>query len=179
MIRAIGTSAVAALVCLSWGAAALAWGNNFKVTDGYGDQINIGHKWGFGPAQVSVQDRFGDGFARKKGFFGTRETDVNVLGNQLQRKKGWFGTSSIQGHSILGDTITTKKGILGYRTTYVNVHGVSTALKELFGSRSPAGPVEPPPMGKAGSAGELAPLGDPNALGAPGSPVAEPNPASP
>src|SRR5947207_601414 len=115
----IGSSVIAAIVVLACGQTSSARGNDWTLTTGMGDGVQVKHGW-FGRKSVVVKDRLGDGYATKKGLFGTTQSEANVLGNTFTKKKGLLGGSDIEGHTIFGDTITTKKGIFGRRTTTID-----------------------------------------------------------
>jgi hypothetical protein len=128
---AVGSSVIAALVVLACAQASQARGNDYVITDGQGEGVQIKHGF-FGKKSVVVKDRMGDGFATKKGWFGTKETEANVLGNSFHKKKGLLGGSTIEGHTILGDTVSTKKGIFGRSTTTIDASGVSNLIRGLL-----------------------------------------------
>ncbi len=109
---------------------------SFDIKDGMGEEVKMQQGW-FGTKKRMVKDRLGNGYASKKGLFGTTETEASVLGNSIKRKKGFFGTNDIEGSTIFGDKVSTKKGLFGRRTTTVDVSGSSAVLKSLFGSKPP------------------------------------------
>ena len=171
MLRPVFVSLVlGALLVTSSHLSGQARGNDWSITDGSGEQFVIKNKF-FGRSDKVVKDRLGDGVALKKGFFGSKETDVNVLGNQFQAKKGWFGSSDIKGHDILGDGIKTRKGFFGRRTTTVDLSGASSVLGGLFSGANKRPPMPmpmSPQMDRPGAASDpLTPLGDPNNMGSP------------
>lgn len=129
--------AVLALVMSALAAApAMARGNDLIIKDGMGEEVTVKHGF-FGRGTTIVKDRLGNGYASNTGLFGTKEQQVQVLGNSLERKKGLFGGTSVQGSTIFGDQIKTKKGIFGRRTTTVDVSGTSNVLKALWQKHGP------------------------------------------
>lgn len=159
----ITTSAAAAAFLAVLGYASCpgyAWGDNFTIKTGFGDEITV-KKGVLGRAEKVVTDRLGDKYVQKKGMFGGTTTEVNLLGNKLKKTKGWFGGSTIEGSTILGDTVTTKKGWFGRKTTTVDVSGVTSLVQSLLSkSKQP----EPSTSGGApsGLSTELPPeLSDP------------------
>ncbi len=163
--------ALSLFVCFANSSAGLARGNDWTVTDGSGEQVKIKHGF-WGRTDSEVKDRLGDKFVQKKGLFGSKETEVNVLGNQFARKRGWLGGSDIKGQDILGDSVTTKKGFFGRRTTTVNLSGASNALQALFSPKKlPGSPSQTLDNRINAPADPLTPLGDPNLQGDIGSPV--------
>jgi hypothetical protein len=128
---AFGSSVIAALVVLACAQSSQARGNDFIITDGQGEGVQVKHGF-FGKKTVVVKDRLGNGYATKKGWFGTKETEANIMGNTFHKKKGLLGGSQIEGSSILGDRITTKKGIFGRSTTTIDASGVTRLIKGLL-----------------------------------------------
>lgn len=110
------------------------------IKDGFGEELSINDRW-FGRRDTVIKDRLGNKLVRKKGWLGSHQTEVNLLGNQFKKKKGWFGRSDIEASTILGDKITTKRGLFGNRTTTVDVSGVASAMRTLFAKQEakPAG----------------------------------------
>lgn len=132
-----------AVICSMLSGSAWARGNDWTIKDGKGEELSIKHGW-FGRKQVKVQDRLGNKLENKKGLWGSKETQVDLLGNQIKRKKGIFGGSQIEGSSILGDKITTKKGLFGRRQTTVDVSGVSSAIGSLLKGSGDSGKIQLP-----------------------------------
>lgn len=125
----------------------LARGNDFAVTDGMGEEIQIKNGL-FGKKSKLVKDRLGNGFKQEKGIFGTTTTQASVLGNGFKKKNGILGGSDISGSTIFGDTIQTKKGIFGRRKTTVDLSGSSRLIQSFLGPKKPMGqltPVAPSP----------------------------------
>jgi hypothetical protein len=120
-----------ALVSAASTLPALARGNDLTVKDGFGEEVKVTNGF-FGHKTRVVKDRLGDGYAQKKGWFGSEEQDANVLGNSFKRKKGILGGSDLEGSTIFGDKVVTKKGIFGRRKTEVDVSGSASAIKALF-----------------------------------------------
>lgn len=112
-------------------APALARGNDVVIKNGFGEEVQIKNGF-FGRKTTIVKDRLGDGYSTKKGLFGTKEQQVNVLGNSFSRKKGLLGGSDVKGSSIFGDKVETKRGIFGRRTTTIDASGVSSVVKNLW-----------------------------------------------
>jgi len=159
--------ALAVLIFISLAHSVLARGNDWTITDGSGEQIQVKNGF-FGHTDKVVEDRLGDGFRQKKGFFGSKETDVSLLGNQFQAKKGWFGSSDVKGHDILGDSIKTRKGFFGRRTTTVDVSGAANVLGALISSSGRKPNPALPPLDRQGAVSDpLTPLGDPGDFGGP------------
>lgn len=117
-------------------APALARGNDLVIKSGFGDEVLIKNGF-FGRKSTVVKDRMGNGFTTRGGMFGSGQSSVNVMGNNLTRKKGWFGQSEIKGGTILGDKVSTKKGLFGRRTTTVDVSGTSSVVKNLWNQHAP------------------------------------------
>jgi hypothetical protein len=163
MIRPVlASAAVATILSLSCSLSGLARGNDLTVTTGHGEEIQIKNGF-FGRRNVEIKDRLGDKYVQKKGFFGSKETSVNLFGNQIQKKKGWFGGSDISGQDILGDKVTTKKGIFGRRTTTVDVSGAASLIQNLFSDKKPLSQLPQLPLDARGKAIDaLTPLGGSN-----------------
>lgn len=112
---------------------ALAKGNDWHIKTGFGEELTVKNR-SFGRKDVEIKDRLGDHYVHNQGWFGTGETDVNILGNHFQKKKRLFGGSDIQASSILGDTVVSKKGLTGRRTTTVDLSGISRLLNQFISS---------------------------------------------
>lgn len=115
---------------------AYAQGGDFSIKSGGGEELTIKNGL-FGGQQKVVKDRFGDKYETKKGWFGTKQSKVSVLGNHVQTKKGLLGSSEVEATSILGDKITTKKGWFGRRKTTVELGGVSSMIGQLIKRKAP------------------------------------------
>lgn len=129
LILLSGLSGLAAL------APALSAPADWTLSSGFGEEISVKQGW-FGRREKVVKDRLGDQFIEKKGLFGSKTTEINLLGNKLKKKKSWFGQSQWEGSTILGDSVTSKKGLFGRRKTEVDLSGVASALKALVGPRA-------------------------------------------
>ena len=167
MIKAasvITTALALGVLCQS----AWAWPMNFTAQDGSGDEISIKKGW-FGNKTKVAKDRFGDGFAEKKSILGTKQTEVNVLGNGIATKKGLFGNREIQAHTILGDNFTTKKHWWG-RTTSVNASGIGSLLDSTFKGKMGRNGM-PPMLGSSQNHVGANPQGFAPAQGMPGAPA--------
>lgn len=116
--------------------AVQARGNDVVITDGQGEQVTIKHGF-FGRNTKIVKDRFGDGIGTKSGLLGTRDKEVNILGNGFTSHTGILGATTVRGSDILGDKIQTKRGIFGRKTTYVDASGTANALRTLWNENKP------------------------------------------
>jgi len=114
------------------------------VTTGAGDKVVVKHGL-FGRKTTIVKDRFGDGFASSKGILGTKNTEVNVLGNRVHSHKGILGTSETSGQTILGDSFQSHKGLLG-RDTNINLSGVNSLLNRYLSPKSTDGSSQLPKL---------------------------------
>jgi hypothetical protein len=138
---------------------ALAWrGNDFAITDGAGEQLQIKHSL-FGRNKTVVKDRLGDGFATQTGFFGTKTSEVGILGNRLQSHKGLLGNSETDASTLLGDRLVTKKGIFGRRKTAVDLSGTTHLVQSFF--NKPKFPL-PSPMGSQSMTPQMVPAAAPS-----------------
>ncbi|MBI4532793.1 MAG: hypothetical protein HY711_02510 [Candidatus Melainabacteria bacterium] len=116
--------------------------HDVSIKDGFGEEISV-KKDNLGQKKTVVKDRLGDNFEQKTSSFGTKETQVNVLGNTLQRKEGWFGSSDLEATSIFGDKIISKKDKLGRRKVTVDLSGISAVLNSLFADKAPESSATP------------------------------------
>jgi len=130
---------IGSILIMSCGAA---HASTLDITTGSGEEYKV-HKGLFGRKDVEVKDRLGDHIEKKKGWFGTQETDVNFLGNHLQKKKGLFGRTSYEGSTILGDKIESKRGLLLPRSTTVNLSGMSALVNAFVSGKKPPMPLMP------------------------------------
>lgn len=126
--------AVPMLVSLIFAAPSFARGNDFVITDGMGEEIQIRNGL-FGKKTKVVKDRLGNGFKQETGIFGGKTTEASILGNEFKKKKGLLGGSDISASTIFGDNVKTKKGIFGRRTTTVDLSGSSKLIQSFFGPR--------------------------------------------
>jgi hypothetical protein len=110
---------------------AQAKAQDLSITNGKGEEIVIKS----GRSKV-IKDRFGNGYASKKGWFRKNEKDVSILGNQYKSKKGLLGGSKTEATTILGDKVVSKKGWfgLGRRKTTVDLSGTTQAVEQLLKS---------------------------------------------
>jgi hypothetical protein len=159
MRRNFNGALVALVVVAVSSVPALARGNDLVIKTGQGEELSIRNGF-FGRKTTVVKDRLGNGYATKTGLFGSKEQQVNILGNTIERKKGWFGGSNVQGSTIFGDRVSTKRGIFGRRTTEVDVSGTANLVKSLWQKHGPS------ITGKS-TAAPLAPLSTPAAALAP------------
>ena len=135
------------LLSLIFVSPAIARGNDWTITDGMGEELQVKNGF-FGKKKAVVKDRMGNGFKKETGIFGGSTTEASVLGNGFKKKKGIFGGSEIAGSTIFGDSVQTKKGIFGRRSTTVDLSGSSKLIQSFFGPRQPARqltPVAPSP----------------------------------
>ena len=123
-------------------AAAVQAGGDWSITDGMGEEISIKNPW-LGKKSKVIKDRLGNSYSSETGIFGSKETGVSLLGNQVQRKKGLFGTSEIQGSTIMGDKVISKKGIFRRRKTQVDVSGTTALIRGFLGKSNPPPIVDP------------------------------------
>ncbi len=130
------------LLSLVFVSPALARGNDWTITDGMGEEIQVRNGF-FGKKSAVVKDRLGNGFKKEKGIFGGTTTEASILGNGFKKKKGILGGSDISGSTIFGDTVQTKKGIFGRRTTTVDLSGSSKLIQSFFGPKQPARQLQP------------------------------------
>jgi hypothetical protein len=129
------------MLLLSNQRALAKWGTT-TVTDDNGEQVVVKH--GLFGKKTIVKDRFGDGVANSKSIFGlTKDTQVNVLGNDVRVHKGLFGFSKTEGHDILGDSVSSKKNLL-YHNTNVNLSGVNNLLNKYLGPKNLNSPAMDP-----------------------------------
>jgi hypothetical protein len=125
-------------------------GNNFNITDGYGDGFAIHHGLFGLTEQKGIQDRLGDHYVKEHGLF-SKQTDVNFLGNKYQKKHGLIGGTQIGMGDMMGDSISSRKTLfgLGRRQTNVNLSGIGGIVQSFIGgkmgSRGPStlGTVDP------------------------------------
>lgn len=140
MIKGVNIAlSLAALVTLQ--SAALArGGNNYNITDGYGDGIVIQHGLFGLTSKKGVQDRLGNHYVKENGLF-SNQTDVNFLGNKYQRKHGLIGGNQVGLSDMLGDSIQSKKTWfgLGRRQTNVNLSGVGGIVQSFIGGKMGGG----------------------------------------
>lgn len=130
------------LLSLIFVSPALARGNDWTITDGMGEEIQVRNGF-FGKKSTLVKDRMGNGFKKDKGILGGTSTEASVLGNGFKKKTGIFGGSDISGSTIFGDSVQTKKGIFGRRKTTVDLSGSSKLIQSFFGPRQPARQLQP------------------------------------
>lgn len=130
------SAAALVITIASTSPVAYAARNDFTIKTGGGEELTIKNGL-FGGKQKVVKDRFGDKYESKKGWFGTKQSKVSVLGNHLETKKGLLGSSEVEATSILGDKVTTKKGWFGRRKTTVELAGVSSMIGQLFKRKPP------------------------------------------
>ncbi len=133
---------------------AYARGNDFAISDGQGEMLQIKNPL-FGRKVRVVKDRLGDGFAQQKGILGGADAEYSVLGNRVQRHKGILGNTETSANTIFGDKFVSKKGIFGRRKTAIDISGSSGFIKSLMGHpNANAGPGFP---SFNGAASNLAP----------------------
>lgn len=130
------------LLSLIFVSPALARGNDWTITDGMGEELQVKNGF-FGKKKTIVKDRMGNGFKKETGLLGGTTTEASVLGNGFKKKKGIFGGSDISGSTIFGDTVQTKKGIFGRRKTTVDLSGTSKLVQSFFGPKQPARTLQP------------------------------------
>ncbi len=131
---------LAALVAMQ--SAALAHGgNNYNITDGYGDGFAIQHGLFGLTEKKGIQDRLGDHYVKENGLF-SRQTDVNFLGNKFQKKHGLISGTQIGMGDMMGDSISSRKTLfgLGRRQTNVNLSGVGGIVQSFIGAKMGHGP---------------------------------------
>jgi hypothetical protein len=126
----------------------LARGNDLTISDGGGEMLQVKNPL-FGRKFRLVKDRFGDGFAGKKGILGGEEIDMSLLGNQVRNHKGLLGNSQMSGSTIFGDKFISKKGIFGRRVTAVDLSGSGNLIKSFFAKKSSLQPLNDNPPGQA------------------------------
>jgi hypothetical protein len=150
------------MVCLN--VPSFARGNDLSITDGAGEQVQIKHSL-FGRNKTVMRDRFGDGFAQQNGFFGSKASEVSVLGNRVMHKKGLLGNSETDAITIFGANMVTKKGIFGRRTTAVDLSGTNQLIHSFLGHSGPGPGYPGAPM--FGGGGGAPPMMQPSATGEP------------
>lgn len=124
-----------ALIPLIAAASVQARGNDFTISDGQGEMLQVKNPL-FGKKLRVVKDRLGDGFAQQQGLLGSRDSEYSVLGNKLAHHKGILGNTEISGNTIFGDKFVTKRGIFGRRTTAIDISGSSKLIKSLIGHQN-------------------------------------------
>lgn len=139
-------------------------GNNYNITDGYGDAFVIQHGLFNLTEKKGVKDRLGNHYVKERGLF-SNSTDVNFIGNKYQRKHGLIGGTKVQMADMLGDSISTRKTWfgLGRRQTDVNLSGVGGIVQSFIGAK----------MGGGGTLGSFQ-SPDPNSPNAQSSSLANP-----